>query len=111
MENEKHKFLEDRIFEVNMSEQRVLLLVEEKAEKTKSGIIIPDSAEDDKPRICTVMRVGKGDEGTPMQYCVGQTVLLSKFSGKEIDFHLKGHGFATFLVTNQIDIMCTLKEE
>lgn len=107
---EKNKFIEDRIFEVSMAKQKVLLKQEPKQEKTKSGIFIPENKEEDQPKICTVLRAGKGDIDTPMMYSPGQKVLLSKYSGVEIEFNLKGSGYGKYIVTNQIDIMLTLEE-
>lgn len=57
--------------------------------KTKSGIIIPDTAQE-KPQRGEVLAVGPGkvaDNGTiiPMQVAVGQQVLYGKYAGIEIE--------------------------
>lgn len=57
-------------------------------EKTKGGIIIPDSAKE-KPQEAEVLAVGNGkvlDDGkkVPLEVKVGDKVLFSKYSGNEI---------------------------
>ena len=59
----------------------------EKEEKTKSGIVIPDTAKE-KPQEGIVEAVGSGrilDNGTkvPMELNVGDKVLYAKYSGSE----------------------------
>ena len=61
---------------------------ESSEEKTKGGIIIPDSAKE-KPQQAKVVAVGKGkvkDDGklTPVDVKVGDTILFGKYSGSEI---------------------------
>ena len=62
--------------------------IDESEEKTKGGIIIPDSAKE-KPQQAKVVAVGKGkvgDDGkvTPVDVKVGDTILFGKYSGSEI---------------------------
>jgi chaperonin GroES len=57
-------------------------------EKTKGGIIIPDSAKE-KPQEAEVIAVGNGkvlDDGKkrPLDVKVGDKILFSKYSGNEI---------------------------
>ena len=59
----------------------------EKEEKTKSGIVIPDTAKE-KPQEGIVEAVGTGrvlDSGTkmPMELKVGDKVLYARYSGNE----------------------------
>ncbi len=59
-------------------------------EKTKGGIIIPDSAKE-KPQEAEVVAIGSGrltDDGkvTPLDVKVGDRVLLSKYSGTEVKY-------------------------
>jgi chaperonin GroES len=66
---------------------RVLLKVLEPEEKTKGGIVLPDTAKE-KPQQGKVIAVGPGklkDDGSriPMQIKEGQIVLFSKYSGNE----------------------------
>src|SRR3977135_4038261 len=66
---------------------RVVLKPVEKEEKTKSGIVIPDTVKE-KPQEGIVEAVGTGrilDSGTrvPMELEVGDKVLYAKYSGSE----------------------------
>jgi chaperonin GroES len=70
--------LQDRVIVKRIAEE----------EKTKGGIIIPDTAKE-KPQEGKVIAVGKGkvnDEGNliPMQVKVGDRILFGKYSGSEI---------------------------
>lgn len=67
---------------------RVLVKALESEEKTKGGIIIPDTAKE-KPMQGKVLAAGAGarDEGgklVPMGVKVGDTVLYGKWSGTEV---------------------------
>jgi chaperonin GroES len=70
-------------------QDRVLVKrIEEDLEKTKGGIIIPDTAKE-KPQQGKVIAAGKGkvnDNGkvTPLDVKVGDTILFGKYSGSEI---------------------------
>lgn len=63
---------------------RVLVKPAEAEEKTKSGIIIPDSAKE-KPQRGTVMAVGNGKPDEPLTVKEGDTVLYGKYAGTEIN--------------------------
>lgn len=59
-----------------------------KAEATKGGILLPDSAQE-KPQEGEVISVGPGatkDDGSiiPMEVTVGDRVLLSSYAGTEV---------------------------
>jgi chaperonin GroES len=67
---------------------RVLVLRVEDGEKTKGGIIIPDTAKE-KPQKGRVVAVGPGKMGEdgkriPMEVKVGDHVIFSKYAGTEI---------------------------
>jgi chaperonin GroES len=70
-------------------QDRVLVKrLEDEVEKTKGGIIIPDTAKE-KPQQGKVIACGKGrvnDDGklTPLDVKVGDTILFGKYSGSEI---------------------------
>ena len=69
-------------------QDRVIVKRIEEEEKTKGGIIIPDTAKE-KPQEGKVIAVGKGkvnDEGkvTPLDVKVGDKILFGKYSGTEI---------------------------
>ena len=67
---------------------RVLIKALEREEKTKSGIVLPDTAKE-KPQEGKVLAVGTGkvlDNGTkiPLEVKVGQKVIFSKYAGTEV---------------------------
>ena len=68
---------------------RVIVKQSEAEEKTKSGILLPDSAKE-KPTKGKVISVGPGkldDKGKPMELGVraGDTVYYGKYSGTDIE--------------------------
>jgi chaperonin GroES len=69
---------------------RVIIKAVEKEEKSKGGIIMPDTAKE-KPLEGEIIAVGPGkldDNGKrqPMDVNVGDRVIYSKYSGTEIKF-------------------------
>lgn len=54
-------------------------------EKTKGGIIIPDTAKE-KPQRGEIVAVGPGKDGNLMTVQVGDIVLYGKYSGQEINY-------------------------
>ena len=62
---------------------RVLVQADPAEEKSKGGIIIPDTAKE-TPQKGTVLAVGKGTKDEPMTVKVGDSVLYGKYSGTEI---------------------------
>lgn len=68
---------------------RVVIEVLAKEEKTKSGIVLPDTANKEKPQEGKVVAVGTGkiaDNGTriAMEVKEGDRVVFSKYAGTEI---------------------------
>ena len=85
-------------------QDRVLVRRVAEEEKTKGGIIIPDSAKE-KPQEGEIVAVGPGgrDESgklIPIDVKVGDKVLFGKWSGTEVK--LDG---AEFLIMKESDIM------
>jgi len=69
-------------------QDRVIVKRLEEEEKTKGGIIIPDTAKE-KPQEGKVIAVGKGkvtEEGKviPLDVKVGDKILFGKYSGSEV---------------------------
>jgi len=67
---------------------RVVVKVIEAEEKTKGGIVLPDTAKE-RPQQGEVLAVGSGrrlDDGTlvPLSVKVGDKVLFSKYGGTEV---------------------------
>jgi chaperonin GroES len=70
-------------------QDRVIVKQSEAEEKTKSGIVLPDSAKE-KPTKGKVIAVGRGkldDKGKPMEIGlrVGETVYYGKYSGTDVE--------------------------
>ena len=76
-------------------QDRIIVKRIEEEEKTKGGIIIPDSAKE-KPSEGKVIAVGPGkvtDDGKkiPMETKVGDRVLFGKYSGTEVKIEEEEH--------------------
>ena len=81
---------------------RVLVKIVAAEQKTASGIIIPDSAQE-KPQKAIVMAVGNGTEKEKMEVKKGETVLYSKYTGTQIT-----EQGVDYLILNQSDILATI---
>ncbi|KPJ64966.1 molecular chaperone GroES [candidate division WOR-1 bacterium DG_54_3] len=67
---------------------RVVVKPEPEEQKTKSGIVLPDSAKE-KPQEGTVVAIGTGrilDNGqkVPLEVKVGDKIIYSKYGGTEV---------------------------
>jgi chaperonin GroES len=71
-------------------------------EKTKGGIIIPDTAKE-KPQRGEVVAVGPGKDGNLMTVQVGDTVLYGKYAGQGLNF--EGYDY---LIMREDDILVIL---
>ena len=85
-------------------QDRVILKRIEEEEKSKGGIIIPDTAKE-KPQEGKIVAVGKGkvnDDGkiTPLDVKVNDRVLFGKYSGSEINMDGEEH-----LIMREEDIL------
>ena len=84
-------------------EDRVLVEPEEVGEsKTKSGIIVPDTAKE-KPRRGKVVVVGT-DEELAEKIKVGDKVVYAKFTGDEIELKDK-----KYLIISKSDILAVIR--
>jgi chaperonin GroES len=81
---------------------RVVIKPAPAEEKTKGGIIIPDTAKE-KPLRGEVVAVGPGKEGNKMNVKVKDIVLYGKYAGQELDY--KGE---TYLIMREDDILVIL---
>ena len=86
---------------------RVLLKQLEAEEKTKGGIIVPDTAKE-KPQEGEIVAVGKGkvEDGKTiaLEVKVGDKVLYGKYSGTEIKINGE-----EFLIVKEEDILAIIK--
>ncbi len=86
------------------------ILLEPSAEEktTKSGIVIPDTAEKDKPTQAKVAAVGPGkmEDGKlmPMSVKVGDTVLFKKYGPDEIELDGK-----KYLICDEDDLLAVVE--
>ncbi len=83
---------------------RVVVKALEAEEKTKGGIILPDSAKEKQQR-GQVLAVGNGrilDNGTrvPLDVREGDTVIYSKYGGTEVKINGEN-----YLIVNERDIL------
>ena len=94
----KFRPLRDRILAKRLDEE----------EKTKGGIIIPDTAKE-KPQEAQVVAVGTGkvaEDGTvtPLDVAVGNRILLGKYSGTEVTLDGEEH-----LIIREDDVLGILE--
>jgi chaperonin GroES len=87
---------------------RILVEVLEASEKTKGGIVLPDSAKE-KPQEAKVVAVGKGkvSEGgkaVPLELKAGDKILFGKYSGTEITVDGK-----EYLILKEEDVLALVK--
>ena len=87
-----------------LQDRVIVKRLEDEVEKTKGGIIIPDTAKE-KPQQGKIIAVGKGkvnDDGklTPIDVKVGDTILFGKYSGSEIKLNGEEH-----LIMREEDIL------
>jgi len=78
-------------------------------EKTKSGILLPETAEREKPEKGKVIAVGPGKilssgKRVPMEVNVGDVVLFTKYGPNEIKIDDK-----EYLIARQEDILAILE--
>jgi chaperonin GroES len=86
---------------------RILVRRVEEEEKTKGGIIIPDTAKE-KPQEAVVVAVGNGrvtEDGKviPLEVVAGNRVLIGKYSGTEVRLDGEEH-----LIIREDDVLAIL---
>ncbi|MDP3789449.1 MAG: co-chaperone GroES [Candidatus Omnitrophota bacterium] len=87
---------------------RVVIEVLEAREKTKGGIVLPDTAKE-KPQEGKVVAVGKGktaDDGKviPLEVKAGDKILYGKYSGTEVTIDE-----TEYLIMKEEDILAVVK--
>ena len=87
---------------------RVIIEVLAKEEKTKSGIVLPDTAKE-KPQEGKVIAVGPGkvlDNGqkSPMDVKAGDKVIFSKYAGTEVKVDEK-----EYLIVSERDVLAIIE--
>lgn len=69
---------------------RILVKQLSTEEVTKSGIILPDTADKEKKAQGKIVAVGNGAEITNLGLKVGDTVVFGKYSGDEVEMDEEG---------------------
>lgn len=90
---------------------RVLIKPIFEEEKSKGGILLPDTVSKEKPQMGEVLAVGPGGtdkEGkvVPMTVKVGDRVVYAKYSGTDI----KGDDEEEYLILSEKDILAIFEE-
>ncbi len=83
---------------------RVVVKPEPEEQKTKSGIVLPDSAKE-KPSEGTVIAVGPGKvlengQRVPLEVKIGDKVIYSKYGGTEVKIDNE-----EYIILNERDIL------
>ena len=78
-------------------------------EKTRGGIVLPDTVSKEKPQVGEVLAVGPGrtnDDGKtfPLKFKKGDKVVYAKYSGTD----LKGDDDEDYLLLSEKDVLATL---
>ena len=81
---------------------RVLIEPAAAEEKTASGIIIPDTAQE-KPQRGFVVAVGPGKKEEPTTVKVGDSVLYGKYSGTDLNIEGKD-----YMIMRESDILAII---
>ena len=97
-------------FRIRPLADRVVVRPQEKEERTRGGIYLPDTASKEKPQEGTVMAVGDGkldDNGrrTPVAVKAGDRVLFAKYAGTEIKIEDED-----YLILAEKDILAVVNE-
>jgi len=81
---------------------RVVIKPAKAEEKTKGGIIIPDTAKE-KPQKGKVIAVGPGKDGNKPTVKKGDVVLYGKYAGQELQYE-----GADYLIMKEDDILVVI---
>jgi chaperonin GroES len=81
---------------------RVLVKRTNEEERSKGGIIIPDTAKE-KPQRGEVIAVGPGKDDKAMTVKIGDTVLYGKYAGQDLNYQ-----GVDYLIMREDDILIIL---
>lgn len=88
---------------------RIVVQAKETESKTAGGIVIPDTADKDKPMQGTVLAIGNGKfvdgQLQPLQVKVGDKVLFGKYAGTAVKLNN-----TEYLVMREEDVMGVVTE-
>lgn len=80
----------------------VLVKVKKQEKKTESGIVLPETADDERPQIALVVAIGDNDKKIKVK--PGQNVIFAKYSGTEIKVNKE-----EFLILKAEDILAIVE--
>ena len=97
-------------FRIRPLADRVVVRPQEREERTRGGIYLPDTASKEKPQEGTIMAVGEGrldDSGrrVPVAVAAGDKVLFAKYAGTEIRIEDED-----YLILAEKDILAVVNE-
>ncbi len=97
-------------FQIRPLADRVVVKPQEREEKTKGGIYLPDTASKEKPQEGTIMAVGEGrldDSGKRIPVAVkrGDRVLFAKYAGTEVKLDDED-----YLILAEKDILAVIEQ-
>lgn len=100
---------EEKDMQIRPLGDRILVKPLEAEEKTKGGIILPDTAKE-KPQEGKVVAVGKGrilEDGkvVPLEVKVGDKILYGKYSGTEVKLNGEDH-----LIIREEDVLAIISD-
>lgn len=79
----------------------VLVRVKKLEKKTKSGIVLPETAQDEKPQMGEIVEVGTDEK--KIQVKVGDKIIFAKYAGSEIKIDDE-----EYLILKSEDILATV---
>lgn len=86
---------------------RVVIKIVKKEEKTKGGIVLPDTAKE-KPQRGEVVAVGSGEiidgKKVPLEVKVGDQIIFSKYAGTEVKLDDQ-----EYLILKQSDVLAVVE--
>ncbi len=97
-------------FQIRPLADRVVIKPQEREERTKGGIYLPDTASKEKPQEGVVMAVGEGrldDSGKriPVTVKAGDRVLFAKYAGTEVKLDDED-----YLILSEKDILAIVQQ-
>ena len=97
-------------FQIRPLADRVVIKPQEREERTKGGIYLPDTASKEKPQEGVVMAVGEGrldDSGKriPVSVKAGDRVLFAKYAGTEVKLDDED-----YLILSEKDILAIVQQ-
>ncbi len=97
-------------FQIRPLADRVVIKPQEREERTKGGIYLPDTASKERPQEGTVVAVGEGrldDNGrrVPVAVQPGDRVLFAKYAGTEVKLDDED-----YLILAEKDILAVIQQ-